>query len=240
MGHSTITVKMQRRSDFKKGYLLWVFWKKEIPSFRADSRFLSATSTHFKWELMLYCLHCPTLNKVFLLLLLLFCAQPMRDGVTWYTLSPNLPQRRYILSQIWLEQVGILSIEMYSALWVALYLNRKNMSFMSHLIFIKHHLTLYQKKSRGLRVWIWYEPEMKFQDSDMHQRTYLPTCIHNFLNNVVTLSNHRCRSVLSSFHASARPSVRPERLYRSNSLMVPTVILKFCGMMHSTTKQIAI
>ena len=29
--------------------------------------FLSATSTHFKWELMLYCLHCPTLNKVFLL-----------------------------------------------------------------------------------------------------------------------------------------------------------------------------
>ena len=33
---------------------------------------LSATSTHFKWELMLYCLHCPTLDKVFLLLLLLF------------------------------------------------------------------------------------------------------------------------------------------------------------------------
>ena len=32
---------------------------------------LSATSTHFKWELMLYCLHGPTLNKVFLLLLLL-------------------------------------------------------------------------------------------------------------------------------------------------------------------------
>ena len=31
---------------------------------------LSATSTHFKWELMLYCLHCPTLNKVLLLLLL--------------------------------------------------------------------------------------------------------------------------------------------------------------------------
>ena len=28
---------------------------------------LSATSTHSKWELMLYCLHCPTLNKVFLL-----------------------------------------------------------------------------------------------------------------------------------------------------------------------------
>ena len=24
---------------------------------------MSATSTHFKWELMLYCLHCPTLNK---------------------------------------------------------------------------------------------------------------------------------------------------------------------------------
>ena len=33
---------------------------------------LSATSTHFKWELMLYCLHCPTINKVFLLLVLLY------------------------------------------------------------------------------------------------------------------------------------------------------------------------
>ena len=32
---------------------------------------LSATSTHFKWELMLYYLHLPTLNKVVLLLLLL-------------------------------------------------------------------------------------------------------------------------------------------------------------------------
>ena len=31
----------------------------------------SATSTHCKWELMLYCLHCLTLNEVFLLLLLL-------------------------------------------------------------------------------------------------------------------------------------------------------------------------
>ena len=31
---------------------------------------ISATSSHFKWELLLYCLHCPTLNKVFLLLLL--------------------------------------------------------------------------------------------------------------------------------------------------------------------------
>ena len=33
--------------------------------------YMSATSTHFKWELMLYCLYCPTLNKVFLVLLLL-------------------------------------------------------------------------------------------------------------------------------------------------------------------------
>ena len=32
---------------------------------------LSSTSTRFKLELMFYCLHCPTLNKVFLLLLLL-------------------------------------------------------------------------------------------------------------------------------------------------------------------------
>ena len=31
--------------------------------------YMSATSTHFKWELM-YCLHCPTLNKVLLLLLI--------------------------------------------------------------------------------------------------------------------------------------------------------------------------
>ena len=30
---------------------------------------LSASSTHFKWEIILYCLHSPTLNKVFLLLL---------------------------------------------------------------------------------------------------------------------------------------------------------------------------
>ena len=44
---------------------------------------LSATSTHFKWELMLYCLHCPTLNKVFLLLLLL-----LLDPYTW-PWSPN-------------------------------------------------------------------------------------------------------------------------------------------------------
>ena len=36
---------------------------------------LSATSTHFKWELMLYCLHCPALNKVFLLLLLLISVE---------------------------------------------------------------------------------------------------------------------------------------------------------------------
>ena len=35
---------------------------------------LYATSTYFKLELTLYCLHCPTLNTVFLLLLLL-CAQ---------------------------------------------------------------------------------------------------------------------------------------------------------------------
>ena len=32
-----------------------------------DVHALPATSTHFKWELVLYCLHCPTLNKVFLL-----------------------------------------------------------------------------------------------------------------------------------------------------------------------------
>ena len=36
---------------------------------------LSVTSTHFKGELMLYCLHCPTLNKVFLLFFLLLLLQ---------------------------------------------------------------------------------------------------------------------------------------------------------------------
>ena len=43
---------------------------------------LSATSTHSKWELMLYCLHCPTLNKVFLLLLLLLLICPGRGGTS--------------------------------------------------------------------------------------------------------------------------------------------------------------
>ena len=42
-----------------------------------DVHALLATSTHFKWELMLYCLHCPTLNKVFLLLLLLVRDKPI-------------------------------------------------------------------------------------------------------------------------------------------------------------------
>ena len=32
---------------------------------------LTATDTHFKWELISYCLQCPTLIQVFLLLLLL-------------------------------------------------------------------------------------------------------------------------------------------------------------------------
>ena len=40
---------------------------------------LSATSTHFKWELMLYCLHCPTLNKILLLLLLLLLPLPLHS-----------------------------------------------------------------------------------------------------------------------------------------------------------------
>ena len=35
------------------------------------SMLLLATSTHFQWELILYCLHCPNLYKVFVLLLLL-------------------------------------------------------------------------------------------------------------------------------------------------------------------------
>ena len=31
--------------------------------------FLPVTSTHLKWELILYWLHCPALNKIFLVLL---------------------------------------------------------------------------------------------------------------------------------------------------------------------------
>ena len=51
-------------------YLLWNYFMR-ILLYMIMCMLLSATSTHFKWELMLYCLHCPTLNKVFLLLLLL-------------------------------------------------------------------------------------------------------------------------------------------------------------------------
>ena len=51
-------------------YLLWNYFMC-ILLYMTMRMLLSATSTHFKWELMLYCLHCPTLNKVFLLLLLL-------------------------------------------------------------------------------------------------------------------------------------------------------------------------
>ena len=51
-------------------YLLWNYFMC-ILLYMLMCMLLSATSTHFKWELMLYCLHCPTLNTVFLLLLLL-------------------------------------------------------------------------------------------------------------------------------------------------------------------------
>ena len=37
-----------------------------------------------------------------------------------------------------------------------------------------------------------------------------------------------------------RPSIRPKRRYRSNSLMISAMGLKLGGMMHSTVKQIAI
>ena len=52
-------------------YLLWNYFMC-ILLYMIMCMLLSATSTHFKWELMLYCLHCSTLNKVFLLLLLLY------------------------------------------------------------------------------------------------------------------------------------------------------------------------
>ena len=57
---------------------------------------------------------------------------------------------------------------------------------------------------------------------------------------VFTLGRHRRRWVLSSFIASVRPYVRTERRYRSNSLMISAISLKFSRMLHSTMVQIAI
>ena len=51
-----------------------------------DVHALSATSTHFKGELMLYCLHCPTLNKVFLLSLLLLPWCRIYAKVNWISI----------------------------------------------------------------------------------------------------------------------------------------------------------
>ena len=62
-------------------YLLWNYFMC-ILLYMIMCMLLSATSTHFKWELMLYCLHCPTLNKVFLLLLLLL-HEPCYQGRSW-------------------------------------------------------------------------------------------------------------------------------------------------------------
>ena len=57
---------------------------------------LSATSTHFKWELMLYCLHCPTLNKVFLLLLFLTLT-PTTDELSAMILPNKVP----LILEVW-------------------------------------------------------------------------------------------------------------------------------------------
>ena len=59
------------------------------------------------------------------------------------------------------------------------------------------------------------------------------------INLIFTLSRHRCRRVLS-FHAPARPSVRPEWSYRPKSFRVSAIDLRFGRMMHSIMKQIAI
>ena len=64
-----------------------IFYRLSKVSRGQSQSLLSATSTHFKWELMLYCLHCPTLNKVFLLLLLLLLLQPQPHAnwcLTWW------------------------------------------------------------------------------------------------------------------------------------------------------------
>ena len=42
------------------------------------SMLFSATSTHLKWDLVMYCLHCPILNTVFLLSLCCFCSSTLR------------------------------------------------------------------------------------------------------------------------------------------------------------------
>ena len=56
---------------------------------------LSATSTHFKWELMLYCLLCPTLNKVFLLLLLLYSYSYTKCSWFWILVGFMVHYRRW-------------------------------------------------------------------------------------------------------------------------------------------------
>ena len=58
-----------------------------------------------------------------------------------------------------------------------------------------------------------------------------------------TLVGHRYQWGLSFFHASIRPSVRlsiTKTRYRSNSLRISAIALKFGAMMHSTMKQIAV
>ena len=67
---------------------------------------------------------------------------------------------------------------------------------------------------------------------------HIPTCYSNLRR--FTRGRHRCRRVLSSAIAFVRPSVRPERRYRSNALRISCINLKFGGMMQSNMKQIAI
>ena len=65
---------------------------------------LSATSTHFKWELMLYCLHCPTLNKVFLLLLLLLLLYNQYWNIVNWTLRKNIQCHFHRISYIFIHE----------------------------------------------------------------------------------------------------------------------------------------
>ena len=52
-------------------YILWNDFYVYVIVHMIMNMLLLATSTHFKWKLMLYYLHCPTLNTVFLFWLLL-------------------------------------------------------------------------------------------------------------------------------------------------------------------------
>ena len=71
--HTYLFIHLSRVTSTIVLYVCYLLWNDFmcILSYMIMCMLFSATSTHFKWELMLYSLHCPALNKVFLLLLFL-------------------------------------------------------------------------------------------------------------------------------------------------------------------------